>query len=58
MATRNGTNGSGETGRIGDEIQRWTAGRKAAVVIDVIKGKATPADLARQHDLTVGKIKP
>jgi transposase-like protein len=40
----------------GDEIQRWTSGRKAAVVLDVIKGKATPADLARQHDLTVAEI--
>ncbi len=56
MATRNGVNGQGEPGIGGDEIQRWTAGRKAAVVMDVIKGKATPADLARQHDLTVGEI--
>jgi len=56
MATRNGVNGQGETGGLGDEIQRWTAGRKAAVVLDVIKGRATPADLARQHDLTVGEI--
>jgi len=56
MATRNGVNGQGEGGTGGDEIQRWTAGRKAAVAMDVIKGKATPADLARQYDLTVGEI--
>jgi len=54
MAARSGVNGAGEVG--GDEIQRWTAGRKAAVVMDIIKGRATPADLARQHDLTVGEI--
>ncbi len=58
MAAKNGVNGQGDTGSggVGDEIQRWTAGRKAAVVLDVIKGRATPADLARQHDLTVGEI--
>ncbi len=39
-----------------DEIQRWTAGRKAAVVLDLIKGKSTPADIARQHGLTVGEV--
>ena len=33
----------------GEEIQRWTAGRKAAVVLDIIKGKTTPADAARPH---------
>jgi len=54
MAAKNGVSGQGESG--GDEIQRWTAGRNAAVVLDVIKGRATPAELARQHDLTVGEI--
>ncbi len=54
MAAKNGVNGTGEI--VGEEIQRWTSGRKAAVVLDVIKGRATPADLARQHDLTVGEI--
>jgi len=54
MAAKNRMNGQGEEG--GEEIQRLTAGSKAAVVLDVIKGRATPADLARQHDLTVGEI--
>lgn len=49
------TGGSG-TGNTGDEIQRWTALRKAAVVIDIMKGKATATDIARQHDLTVGEV--
>ena len=57
MAARNGVNGADGAGvDRGEEIQRWTAGRKAAVVMDIIKGRATPADLARQHDLTVGEI--
>ena len=57
MAARNGMNGADGAGvDRGEEIQRWTAGRKAAVVMDIIKGRATPADLARQHDLTVGEI--
>jgi hypothetical protein len=56
MAVKNGVNGQSESGG-GEEIQRLTAGRKAAVVLDVIKGRASPADLARQHDLTVGEIK-
>jgi transposase-like protein len=38
------------------EIQRWTAKRKAAVVLDLIKGKITAADAARQHGLTVAEL--
>ena len=32
------------------EFKRWTAKRKAAVVIDIIKGKTTLAEAARAHD--------
>jgi transposase-like protein len=39
-----------------DDIQRWTAGRKAAVVLDLIKGRTTVADVARQFDLTVAEV--
>jgi transposase-like protein len=39
-----------------DDIKRWTARRKAAVVIDIIKGKTTAAEVARSHDITVGEI--
>lgn len=39
-----------------DDIQRWTAGRKAAVVLDLIKGRTTPAEVARQFDLTVAEV--
>ena len=33
--------------------KRWTAKRKAAVVMDIFKGKTTVAEVARQHDLNV-----
>ncbi len=39
-----------------EDIQRWTAGRKAAVVLDLIKGRTTPADVARQFNLTVAEV--
>ncbi len=37
-------------------FKRWTAKRKAAVVLDVIKGIATPAEVARKHGLTVNDV--
>ena len=38
-----------------DELKRWTARRKAAVVLDIIKGTTTAAETARSHDLTVAE---
>jgi len=40
----------------GPTPQRWTAKRKAAIVLEIIKGKTTPAEIARQHGLTVAEI--
>ena len=44
-----GLTGTGHPG--GEEIQRWTAGRKAAAVPDILTTKppSTPADAARPH---------
>lgn len=39
-----------------DDVQRWTAKRKAAVVIEILQGKTTAAEVARAHGLTVGEI--
>lgn len=39
-----------------DPVKRWTAKRKAAVVLDLIKGKATAVDVARKFDLTVAEV--
>ncbi|GAB3338736.1 transposase [Chromohalobacter beijerinckii] len=37
-------------------VKRWIAKRKAAVVMDIVKGKITVAEVARQHDLTVSEV--
>lgn len=37
-------------------VKRWTAKRKAAVVMDIFKGKATVAEVGREHDLTVSDV--
>ncbi len=37
-------------------VKRWTAKRKSTVVIDILKGKTTPVEIGRQHDLTVAKV--
>ncbi|MEY3231862.1 MAG: hypothetical protein RL689_1951 [Planctomycetota bacterium] len=58
MAAKNDVSGreKGVESAAGEESQRWTAGRKAAIVLDLIKGKVTAADVARQHDLTVTEV--
>ena len=38
------------------DTQRWTAKMKAAVELDLIRGKTTAADAARQHGLTVAEL--
>lgn len=38
------------------EIKRWTAKRKVAVVMDIIKGRTTAVDVAREHGLTVSEV--
>ncbi len=53
MAEKQQTNDSGNGG---EPFKRWTAKRKAAVVLDLIKGKTTPAEIARQHDVKVGDV--
>ena len=39
-----------------EDVKRWTAKRKSAVVLDLIKGKTTAVDVARKHDLTVADV--
>ena len=39
-----------------DEVQRWTAKRRAALVISLLKGETTAAEAARQHGLKVGEV--
>ena len=35
-----------------EEIKRWTARRKSALVLEIIQGRTTVAEAARQFDLT------
>ena len=39
-----------------DEVQRWTAKRRAALVISLLKGETTAAEAARRHGLKVAEI--
>jgi transposase-like protein len=39
-----------------NEVQRWTAKRRAALVIAILKGKTSVAEVARTHGLTVADV--
>jgi transposase-like protein len=39
-----------------EEIKRWTAKRKSALVMDILQGKTTVAQASRQYDLTPSEI--
>jgi transposase-like protein len=38
------------------EVQRWTAKRRAALVISVLRGETTAAEAARRHGLKVSEV--
>ena len=39
-----------------DSIQRWTAKRRMALVLSIVKGETSAKEAARQHGLTVAEI--
>ena len=39
-----------------EEIKRWTARRKSQLVLEIIQGKTTVAEAARQYDLPPSEI--
>lgn len=39
-----------------EEIKRWTARRKAALVLEIVQGKTTVAEASRAFDLTPSDI--
>ena len=45
---------TGEEGS--EEVQRWTAKRRAAIVISLLKGETSVAQAARQHGLKVAEV--
>lgn len=40
-----------------DDIKRWTAKRKTALVLDIIQGKTTVPEASRTHDLNASEVK-
>ncbi len=47
---------NGAVGELPEEIQRWTAKRRVALVVAILKGETTAAEAARAHGLTVAEI--
>jgi transposase-like protein len=41
---------------VADDIKRWTAKRKSALVIEIIQGKATIAEASRTYDLAPSEV--
>ena len=39
-----------------EEVQRWTAKRRAALMISLLKGEITAAEAARRHGLKVAEV--
>ncbi|WP_079437596.1 DUF1153 domain-containing protein [Zoogloea sp. LCSB751] len=39
-----------------DEIKRWTAKRKSALVMEILQGKTTVAEASRSYDLPPSEI--
>ncbi|AHB05277.1 transposase [Pandoraea pnomenusa 3kgm] len=39
-----------------DEIKRWTAKRKSALVLDIIQGKTTVSEASRSFDLAPSEV--
>jgi transposase-like protein len=39
-----------------DDIQRWTAKRRAALVRSILRGEISVQEAARKHDLTVAEV--
>ena len=39
-----------------EEVKRWTAKRKSALVLEIIQGKTTVAEASRAHDLLSSEI--
>ena len=39
-----------------EPIERWTAKRRVALVVRILKGETSVAEAARQHGLTVAEV--
>ncbi len=41
-----------------DKTQRWTAKRRAALTLEILRGDTSAQEAGRQHGLTVAEIEP
>ena len=48
--------GSRPMTNVADDIKRWTAKHKSALVIEIIQGKTTVAEASRAYDLEARKV--
>jgi transposase-like protein len=48
-------NGSAHT-ELPEDIQRWTAKRRAALVLSILRGETSVQEAARKHDLTLAEL--
>jgi len=46
----------GDTEERRDEVQRWTAKRRAALILEILKGNTTIAEAARTRGLTAAEM--
>jgi transposase-like protein len=47
---------NGSLGELPEDIQRWTAKRRAALVLAILRGETSLQEAARKHGLTVAEI--
>jgi len=40
----------------GEDVQRWTAKRRSALVMSILKGETSAQEAARKHGLTVAEV--
>ena len=45
-----------QTTAVPEEVQRWTARRRTALVVSIIKGETSAQEAARKHGLTVAEV--
>jgi hypothetical protein len=39
-----------------EDVRRWTARRRLALVLSIVKGETSAAEAARKHGLTVAEL--
>jgi len=45
-----------QTTAVPEEVQRWTARRRTALIVSIIKGETSAQEAARKHGLTVAEV--